>query len=305
MMMENKRYGELMVDTHWMDKWLKEVLMTDELCIVETDKVNHTMETDKVRQIVDVESSGKSADEIDKETMSFGEMQLKQEDRSCVHASIELHLHAVHVIPRHFSRECRSGRSQGRRSYGDNGRSNAPTNESSSQALVAQDSLGGYDWSNDFEEEPVKYALIAISSSSSSSSSDSEVQKCSKQCLESFKCLQKNYDTEREKHNKAKLEIRGYEIAESTDESRIVKALEIKELRKLSRSKKLDEKGHAELKSVDFGFQANGLNHSHPFFVFNLQPMGLQGIAKVALEACEVGLRDGDGFVLGLQGVQG
>ncbi|GKB30321.1 hypothetical protein Tco_0869722 [Tanacetum coccineum] len=46
----------------------------------------------------------------------------------------------------HFARECRSGRSQGRRSYGDNGRSNAPTNESSSQALVAQDGLGGYDW---------------------------------------------------------------------------------------------------------------------------------------------------------------
>ncbi|GJV68300.1 ribonuclease H-like domain-containing protein [Tanacetum coccineum] len=50
----------------------------------------------------------------------------------------------------HFARECRSGRNQGKRSYGDNGRSNAPTNESSSQALVAQDGLGGYDWSNDF-----------------------------------------------------------------------------------------------------------------------------------------------------------
>ncbi|GKA87950.1 putative ribonuclease H-like domain-containing protein [Tanacetum coccineum] len=122
----------------------------------------------------------------------------------------------------HFARECRSGRSQGRRSYGDNGRSNAPTNESSSQALVAQDGLGGYDWSNDFEVEPVNYALMAISSSSSSSSSDSEVQKCSKQCLESFKCLQKNYDTEREKHNKAKLEIRGYEIALESLESRII-----------------------------------------------------------------------------------
>ncbi|GJT01070.1 putative ribonuclease H-like domain-containing protein [Tanacetum coccineum] len=121
----------------------------------------------------------------------------------------------------HFARECRSGRSQGRRSYGDNGRSNAPTNESSSQALVAQDGLGGYDWSNDFEVEPVNYALMAISSSSSSSSSDSEVQKCSK-CLESFKCLQKNYDTEREKHNKAKLEIRGYEIALESLESRIL-----------------------------------------------------------------------------------
>ncbi|GJS07878.1 hypothetical protein Tco_0364674 [Tanacetum coccineum] len=34
-----------------------------------------------------------------------------------------------------------SGRNQGRRSYGDNGRRNAPTNESSSQALVAQDGL--------------------------------------------------------------------------------------------------------------------------------------------------------------------
>ncbi|GJY92054.1 hypothetical protein Tco_0507836 [Tanacetum coccineum] len=75
----------------------------------------------------------------------------------------------------HFARECRSGRNQGRRSYGDNGRSNAPTNESSSQALVAQDGLGGYDWSNNFEVEPVNYALMAISSSSSSSSSDSEL----------------------------------------------------------------------------------------------------------------------------------
>ncbi|GJV57160.1 hypothetical protein Tco_1458165 [Tanacetum coccineum] len=35
-----------------------------------------------------------------------------------------------------------SGRNQGRRSYGDNGRSNAPTTESSSQALVVQDDLG-------------------------------------------------------------------------------------------------------------------------------------------------------------------
>ncbi|GJS05725.1 ribonuclease H-like domain-containing protein [Tanacetum coccineum] len=119
----------------------------------------------------------------------------------------------------HFARECRSGRSQGRRPYGD--RSNAQTTESSSQALVAQDGLGGYDWSNDFEVKPVNYALMAISSSNSSSSSDSEVQKCSK-CLESFKCLQKNYDTEREKHNKAKLEIRGYEIALESLEARIL-----------------------------------------------------------------------------------
>ncbi|GJR73471.1 hypothetical protein Tco_1062469 [Tanacetum coccineum] len=34
-------------------------------------EVIHTVKIDKVRQIVDVESSGKSADEIDKETVSF------------------------------------------------------------------------------------------------------------------------------------------------------------------------------------------------------------------------------------------
>ncbi|GJS67121.1 hypothetical protein Tco_0681685 [Tanacetum coccineum] len=73
--------------------------MIEELSIVETDKVIHTVETDKMKPIVDVESYSKSADEIDKEAMSCGEMQLKQEDQTCVHASIELHLHAVHVVP--------------------------------------------------------------------------------------------------------------------------------------------------------------------------------------------------------------
>ncbi|GJX08669.1 hypothetical protein Tco_0196601 [Tanacetum coccineum] len=62
---------------------------------------------------------------------------------------------------------------------------------------------------------------MAISASSSSSSSDNKVQNRSKQCLESFKCLQKNYDTEREKHNKTKLEIRGYEIALGSLKARI------------------------------------------------------------------------------------
>ncbi|GKB71309.1 hypothetical protein Tco_0932721 [Tanacetum coccineum] len=74
----------------------------------------------------------------------------------------------------HFTKECKSGRNQGKRSYGDNGRRNATTNKPSSQALVAQDGIGGYDWSNDFDE-PVNYALMAISSSSSLSFSDNEI----------------------------------------------------------------------------------------------------------------------------------
>ncbi|GKA75481.1 hypothetical protein Tco_0781859 [Tanacetum coccineum] len=58
--------------------------------------------------------------------------------------------------------------------------------------------------------------------SSSSSSSDNEVQNCSKQCLESFKTLQKNFDSEREKHSRARLEIQGYELALESLESRIL-----------------------------------------------------------------------------------
>ncbi|GJS05731.1 hypothetical protein Tco_0322239 [Tanacetum coccineum] len=77
-----------------------------------------------------------------------------------------------------------SGRSQGRRPYRENGRSNAQITESSSQALVAQDGLGGYDWSNDFEIELVNYALMAISSSNSSSSFDSEGYEIALESLE-------------------------------------------------------------------------------------------------------------------------
>ncbi|GJT08449.1 retrovirus-related pol polyprotein from transposon TNT 1-94 [Tanacetum coccineum] len=73
----------------------------------------------------------------------------------------------------HIAKECKLKRNQGKISYGDNGRRNATTNEPSSQALVAQDGLGGYDWSNDFDE-PANYALMAISYSSSSSSFDNE-----------------------------------------------------------------------------------------------------------------------------------
>ncbi|GJX07952.1 putative ribonuclease H-like domain-containing protein [Tanacetum coccineum] len=76
--------------------------------------------------------------------------------------------------------------------------------------------------SNDFDE-PVNYALMAISSSNSLSSYDNEVQNCSKQCLESFKTLQKNNDSEREKHNRARLEIQGYKLALESLESRILR----------------------------------------------------------------------------------
>ncbi|GKB99204.1 hypothetical protein Tco_0985341, partial [Tanacetum coccineum] len=61
-------------------------------------------------------------------------------------------------------------------------------------ALVAQDGIGGYDWSYKAEEEhPTNYALMAYTSSGSSSSSDSEVDSCSKSCLESVEARLAHY----------------------------------------------------------------------------------------------------------------
>nr|GEW60384.1 integrase, catalytic region, zinc finger, CCHC-type, peptidase aspartic, catalytic [Tanacetum cinerariifolium] len=82
-----------------MDKLLKEVLMIDCLSIVETDKVIHTVETDIVKLVVEIESFGMNFDEFDKETGSSDGLQPKQADLSCVHALNELHLHEIHVFP--------------------------------------------------------------------------------------------------------------------------------------------------------------------------------------------------------------
>ncbi|GJU24139.1 ribonuclease H-like domain-containing protein [Tanacetum coccineum] len=87
---------------------------------------------------------------------------------------------------------------------------------------IDQDDNWILDGSNDFDEL-VNYALMAISSPSSLSSSDNEIQNCSKQCLKSFKTLQKNYDNEREKHSRARLEIQGYKLALESLESRILR----------------------------------------------------------------------------------
>ncbi|GKA44419.1 hypothetical protein Tco_0737143 [Tanacetum coccineum] len=56
------------VTTRPMVKLLKEVLMIDELSIVEIDKVYHTVETDMVKLVVEIECFRKSFDEFYKET---------------------------------------------------------------------------------------------------------------------------------------------------------------------------------------------------------------------------------------------
>ncbi|GJR78344.1 hypothetical protein Tco_0149129 [Tanacetum coccineum] len=66
--------------------------MIDCLSIVKTDKVIHTVETDIVKLVVEIESFGMSSDEFDKKIGSSDGLQPKQADLSCFHALNELHL---------------------------------------------------------------------------------------------------------------------------------------------------------------------------------------------------------------------
>ncbi|GJW05380.1 ribonuclease H-like domain-containing protein [Tanacetum coccineum] len=72
----------------------------------------------------------------------------------------------------HFARECRAPRNQGNRNR-DAPRRNAPVDTSTTNALVVQDGIGGYDWSFQAEEGITNFALMTYTSQGSSSS-DSE-----------------------------------------------------------------------------------------------------------------------------------
>ncbi|GJU46445.1 ribonuclease H-like domain-containing protein [Tanacetum coccineum] len=98
----------------------------------------------------------------------------------------------------HFVRECRAPRNQGNRNR-DAPRRNAPVDTSTTNALVVQDGIGGYDWSFQAEEGITNFALMAYTSQGSSSS-----------------------DSEREALNKSNLEIIGYQMGLESLEARIV-----------------------------------------------------------------------------------
>ncbi|GKA34526.1 hypothetical protein Tco_0720955 [Tanacetum coccineum] len=78
------------------------------------------------------------------------------------------------------SKEPRNGNKENTRSM--------PVETTTSNALISFDGLGGYDWSDQAEEGPTNFVLMAYSSTSSNSevSTDSN---CSSSCLENVKIL--------------------------------------------------------------------------------------------------------------------
>ncbi|GJS50759.1 putative ribonuclease H-like domain-containing protein [Tanacetum coccineum] len=82
-------------------------------------------------------------------------------------------------------------------------------------ALVAQDGIGGYNWSyQDEKEHPTNFALMTHTSSGSSSSSDSEVDSYSKSCVNAYATLKEQYDNLSTDYNKSQFNLVSYKADE-------------------------------------------------------------------------------------------
>ncbi|GJV98850.1 hypothetical protein Tco_1554102, partial [Tanacetum coccineum] len=95
-----------------------------------------------------------------------------------------------------------------------------PVEETTSNALVSQCDGFGYDWSDQAEEGPTNFVLMAYTSSSCSSS-NTEVSTCSKACLKSYETLKENYDNLTKDFNKSQLDVRAYKAGLESVEARI------------------------------------------------------------------------------------
>ncbi|GJT06649.1 ribonuclease H-like domain-containing protein [Tanacetum coccineum] len=91
----------------------------------------------------------------------------------------------------HFARECRAPRNQDSKNN-EPTRRTVPIEETTSNSLVSQCDGFGYDWSDQAEEGPTNFALMAYSSTSLTSSTNSKVSNdsnCCSSCLECVKDL--------------------------------------------------------------------------------------------------------------------
>ncbi|GJR95002.1 hypothetical protein Tco_0267176 [Tanacetum coccineum] len=89
-------------------------------------------------------------------------------------------------------------------------------------SLVAQDGIGGYDWSYQAKEEhPTNFALMAFTSSGSSSSSDSEVDSCFKSCLKAYATLKEQYDNLSSDYKKSQFNLVSYKAGLESVEARL------------------------------------------------------------------------------------
>nr|GEV18293.1 ribonuclease H-like domain-containing protein [Tanacetum cinerariifolium] len=122
----------------------------------------------------------------------------------------------------HFAKECRAPKNQEnkRREYG---RKTMPVENPTKNAFIAQDGIGGCDWSYQAKEEhPINYALMALTSLRSSSSLDSEVDSCSKTCVKAYATLKEQYDSLSSDYKKSQFNLVSYKAGLQSVEERLV-----------------------------------------------------------------------------------
>ncbi|GJX06961.1 ribonuclease H-like domain-containing protein [Tanacetum coccineum] len=125
---------------------------------------------------------------------------------------------------RHFVRECRAPRNQDSRNR-EPTRRTVPVEETTSNALVSQCDGFGYDWSDQAEEGPTNFALMAYSSTSSTSSTNSEVSNdsnCCSSCLECVKDLKEQNEQLVKDLRTARISVVSYKTGLESVEARLL-----------------------------------------------------------------------------------
>ncbi|GJX33924.1 hypothetical protein Tco_0245481 [Tanacetum coccineum] len=118
-----------------------------------------------------------------------------------------------------FARECRAPKTQEYRGR-EYVRKTVPVENTTENALIAQNGIGGYDWSYQAEEEqPTNFTLMAYTSSGSSSSLDSEVDSCSKSCVKAYASLKEEYDSLTSDYKKSQFNLVSYKADNALEEN--------------------------------------------------------------------------------------
>ncbi|GKC45546.1 ribonuclease H-like domain-containing protein [Tanacetum coccineum] len=121
----------------------------------------------------------------------------------------------------YFARECRAPRNQDNRGK-ENSKRTVTVETPTENALVAQDGIGGYDWSYQAEEEhPTNFALMAHISSGSYSSSDSKVDSCSKSGVKAYATLKEQYDNLSLDYKRSQFNLVSYKAGLESVEARL------------------------------------------------------------------------------------
>ncbi|GJR97168.1 ribonuclease H-like domain-containing protein [Tanacetum coccineum] len=119
----------------------------------------------------------------------------------------------------HFARECRAPRNQENR-IRENTKRVVPVETTTSNALMSCDG-SSYDWSDQVEEGPTNFALMAYSSTSSNSEVSTN-SNCSSSCLENVKILKEQNEQLLKDLRTSKLNAITYKIGLESVEARLL-----------------------------------------------------------------------------------